>query len=71
MTIEVAGREVEMEVNTGASVSVVPTQMYNEVLSRVQLKKSTAQLQSYRGEWRSCCTNQVWNAATVDCSRCE
>ena len=50
VTIEVAGRNVEMEVDTGASVSVVPTQMYNEVLSHVQLKKSTAQLQSYSGE---------------------
>ena len=50
MTIEVAGRNVEMEVDTGASVSVVPTQMYSEVLFHIQLKKSTAQLQSYSGE---------------------
>ncbi len=50
MTIEVAGRNVEMEVDTGASVSVAPTQIYSEVLSHVQLKKSTAQLQSYSGE---------------------
>ncbi len=50
VTITVAGRHVEMEVDTGASVSIVPTQMYNEVLSHVQLKKGTAQLQSYSGE---------------------
>ena len=50
MTIEVAGRNLEMEVDTGALVSFVPTQMYNEVLSHVQLKKGTAQLQSHSGE---------------------
>ena len=50
VTIEVAGRNVEMEVDTGTSVSVVPTQMYSEVLSHVLLKKSIAQLQSYSGE---------------------
>ena len=50
VTIEVAGRNVEMEVDTGALVSVIPTQMYNEVLFHVQLKKCTAQLQSHSGE---------------------
>ena len=50
VTIEVAGRNVEMEVDTGASVSVIATQMYNEVLFHVQLKECTAQLQSHSSE---------------------
>lgn len=48
--MEVAGRELEMVVDTGATVTVIPTTVYRSVLSHVPLQSSTVQLQSYCGK---------------------
>lgn len=50
VTVVVAGAELPMEVDTGATVTVIPQNIYEQKLPHVHLKPSTVKLQSYCGE---------------------
>ena len=50
VTMNPAGSDVDMEVDTGATVTVIPTKDYQSALSHVQLSPSTVRLQTYSGE---------------------
>ena len=47
--VKVGGEEVSMMVDTGAAVSIVPTQLYEAVFSFVPLKPTKTVLQAYGG----------------------
>jgi predicted aspartyl protease len=47
VTLKIAGTEVPMQVDTGATVAVIPTSMYQTYLSHVQLSPSQIRLQTY------------------------
>lgn len=49
MTVEINNRPVVMEVDTGASMSVVPADLYYEKLQDVSLDKPTYRFNSYSG----------------------
>ena len=48
--MNIAGSDVDMEVDTGATVTVIPTGVYPSALSHVQLSPSSVRLQTYSGE---------------------
>ena len=48
--MEIAGKQVMMEVDTGASVTVIPTAVYEQQLNRVQMAERQVRLQTYSGE---------------------
>ena len=50
VTLEVAGRDLELDVDTGASVTVLPRHVYSQYLKHVQLQKSKIALRSYSGQ---------------------
>ena len=50
VTLVVADTELDMEVDTGATVTVIPHEIYTQRLSHVPLKSSKVKLQSYNGE---------------------
>ena len=50
VTLEVAGRDLELDVDTGASVTVLPHHVYSKYLKHVQLQKSKIAVQSYSGQ---------------------
>ena len=50
VTVEVAGKDIEMELDTGATSTVVPTSLYEKHLKHVRLEPSSAKLQSYCGQ---------------------
>ena len=47
VTGEVAGALVTMDVDTGASMTVIPAYIYKRFLTRVKLQKSRVKLQTY------------------------
>ena len=59
-TLEVAGRDLELDVDTGASVTVLLHHVYSQYLKYVQLQKSKTALRSY-----SCKPLRVVGEATV------
>ena len=50
VTVEIAGALVTMDVDTGASMTVVPAYIYKRFLTHVKLQKSRVKLQTYSGE---------------------
>ena len=50
VNMEVAGQELELIVDTGASVAVIPEEIYKKDLWHVKLQKSTTKLESYCGK---------------------
>lgn len=48
--VEVEGQPLKMEIDTGASVSVVSQTVYRELLHEKRLEKTTVQLKTYGGE---------------------
>jgi hypothetical protein len=48
--VEVAGTLLTMDVDTGASLTVIPAHIFRRVLTHVQLQKSNVKLQTYSGE---------------------
>ena len=50
VTLEVAGRDLELDVDTGASVTVLPHHVHSQYLKHVQLQKSKIALRSYSGQ---------------------
>ena len=50
VTMNVAGSDVDVEVETGATVTVIPTGVFQSALSHVQLSGSAVRLQTYSGE---------------------
>ena len=50
VTMNTARSDVDMEVDTGATVTVIPTKDYQSALSHVQLSPSAVRLQTYSGE---------------------
>ena len=48
--LHVAGTEIDMEVDTGATVTVIPKAIYEKRLNHVQLRPSRAKLQAYSGQ---------------------
>ena len=50
VTVEVAGALVTMDVDTGASMTVIPAYIYKRFLTQVKLQKSRVKLQTYSGE---------------------
>ena len=50
LTLEVVGRDLELDVDTGASVTVLPRHVYSQYLKHVQLQKSKIALRSYSGQ---------------------
>ena len=48
--MQVAGAELEMVMDTGATVTIVPMDIYQSCLSHVRLHKSGVKLQSYCGQ---------------------
>ena len=49
ITLKVAGSQIPMEVDTGATVTVIPISVYEQYLSHVQLHVSTMTLKTYSG----------------------
>ena len=49
ITLEVADRQIPMEVDTGATVTVIPISVYEQYLSHVQVHASTVTLKTYSG----------------------
>ena len=47
ITLEVAGSQILMEVDTGATVTVIPISVYEQYQSHVQLHASTVSLKTY------------------------
>ena len=52
VTVEINDRPVIMEVDTGASMSVIPADLYHEKLQHIKLDKSTYRFKSYSGKLR-------------------
>ncbi|XP_062502906.1 uncharacterized protein LOC134179903 [Corticium candelabrum] len=50
VTVEVAGALVTMDVDTGASMTMIPAYIYKRFLTHVKLQKSRVKLQTYSGE---------------------
>ena len=50
VTVEVAGKDIEMELDTEATSTVAPTSLYEKHLKHVRLEPSSAKLQSYCGQ---------------------
>ena len=50
VTLEVAGLDLELDVDTGASVTVLPQHVYSQYLKHVQLQKSKTAMRSYSGQ---------------------
>ena len=50
MHMTVAGRELELIVDTGATITVIPRETYEKQLSHVKLQSSNVKLQSYCGQ---------------------
>ena len=50
VTVEVVGALLTIDVDTGASMTVIPSYIYNQVLTHVKLQKSRVKLQTYFGE---------------------
>ena len=50
VTMNITGSDIDMEVDTGATVTVIPTGVYQSSLSHVQLSSSSVHLQTYSGE---------------------
>ena len=50
ITLSVADTDLEMEVDTGATVTVIPKEVYNRHLSHVKFQPSAVKLQAYNGE---------------------
>ena len=52
VTVEINDRPVIMEVDTGASMSVIPADLYHEKLQHIKLDKPTYRFKSYSGKLR-------------------
>ena len=52
VTVEmyVAGRQIELEIDTGATVTVIPTSTYQKYLKHIQLRPTTTRLHVYNGQ---------------------
>ena len=50
VTVEVAGAIVTLDVDTGTSMTVIPTYIYKRFLTHVKLQKSRVKVQTYSGE---------------------
>ena len=50
VTVNIEGKQVEMEVDTGAGVSLVAESTYQKFWPSQKLQKSTVRLQTYTGE---------------------
>ena len=50
VNMTVAGRELELIVDTGATITVIPRETYEKQLSHVKLQSSNVKLQSYCGQ---------------------
>ncbi|XP_043215231.1 uncharacterized protein LOC122378317 [Amphibalanus amphitrite] len=48
-TVGIGGHDVSMMVDTGAAVSIIPTQLYRETLSKFPLTRATVKLEAYGG----------------------
>ena len=48
--MDVAGRQIELEIDTGAAVTVIPTSTYQKNLKHIQLRPSTTRLHAYNGQ---------------------
>ena len=48
--LEIQGNEMTMEVDTGASVSIISNIVYSENFSDISLQKSDTMLKTYNGE---------------------
>ena len=48
--MDVAGRQIELEIDTGATVTVIPTSTYQKYLKHIQLRPSTTRLHAYNGQ---------------------
>ena len=49
ITLEVGGSQIPMEVDTGATVTVIPISVYEQYLTHVQLHASTVSMKTYSG----------------------
>ena len=49
ITLEVAGSQIPMKVDTGATMTVIPISAYEQYLSHVQLHASMVSLKTYNG----------------------
>ena len=50
MEIDVAGRQIELVIDTGATVTVIPTSKYQKYLKHMQLRPSTTRLNAHNGQ---------------------
>ena len=50
VNVVIAGRSFELIVDTGASITVIPGNVYRAELAHIKLQRSTARLQSYCGK---------------------
>ena len=48
--MDVAGRQIELEIDTGATVTVIPTSTYQKYLKHIQLRLSITRLHAYNGQ---------------------
>ena len=44
VNVDIAGRSIEMIVDTGASITVIPEDVYKAELAHIKLQKSTVKL---------------------------
>ena len=50
VTVEVEGTSIQMELDTGAAVSLLPNTIYQRQFNHIPLKRTTARLKTYTGE---------------------
>ena len=50
MELEINHKKVTMEIDTGATISVISVNTYKKLFSNVKLSKSTVRLRTYTGE---------------------
>ena len=50
VTMDIAGSDIDMEMDTGATLTLIPAEVYQSALSHVQLSPSSVRLQTCSGE---------------------
>ena len=48
--MDVAGRQIELEIDIRATVTVIPTSTYPKYFKHIQLRPTTARLHAYNGQ---------------------
>ena len=48
--MDIAGRQIKLEIDTGATVTVIPTSTYQKNLKHIQLRPSRTRLHAYNGQ---------------------